>query len=107
MPPRGWPTTSSQAPGSWDPDEIDRTIMYTVGTSGQMEALTPVIHVLRDQNRVGNFPLTIFRLTEEEAFHSVRCPLCAWRPDASSRWCCEPSQSPEPSFPGCLTVWNT
>jgi hypothetical protein len=81
--------------------------MDIVWSNAPIEALTPVIHGLRDQNRVGNLPLTIFRLTEEETFHGVRCPLCAWRPDASSRWSCEPSQSPEPSFPGCLTVWNT
>ena len=81
--------------------------MNALGTISEMEALTPVTHLLHDLNRVGKLPLAIVRLTEEDAFHGVRCPLCAWRPDASSRWCCEPGQSPEPPFPGCLTVWNT
>jgi hypothetical protein len=44
---------------------------------------------------------------EDDAFKSIRCPLCAWHPDQSSRWCCDASESPEPFFPGCRTVWNT
>jgi len=44
---------------------------------------------------------------DERAFESIRCPLCAWRPAASSRWCCESADSPEPFFQGCGTVWNT
>ena len=81
--------------------------MSALGTISEIEALTPGIHLLHDLNRVGKLPVTIVRLTEEDAFHGVRCPLCTWRPDASSRWCCEPSESPEPFFPGCRTVWNT
>ena len=72
-----------------------------------MEALTPVIHGLHDLNRIGNLPLTGLRIVEQNAFHGVRCPLCAWRPDSSSRWSCQPSETPEPFFPGCGTVWNT
>ena len=44
---------------------------------------------------------------DEDAFRGIRCPLCAWQPIASSRWCCDPRLSPEPSFEGCLTEWNT
>ena len=73
-----------------------------------MEALTPpVIHTLRELNRVGNLPLTGIKIAEENTFFGVRCPLCAWRPDASSRWCCHQSETPEPPFPWCGTVWNT
>lgn len=28
----------------------------------------------------------------------IRCPLCAWVPRASDRWCCKP---------GCWHSWNT
>lgn len=28
----------------------------------------------------------------------IYCPLCAWRPAATDRWCC---------WPGCGSVWNT
>ncbi len=54
--------------------------------------------LLHDQNRVGKLPVTIVRSTDEEAFHGVRCPLCDWRPDASSRWRCEPGRSPSLFF---------
>jgi hypothetical protein len=72
-----------------------------------MDTLAPVIHVLHDLNRVGNLPRAGIKIAEEPAFFGVRCPLCDWRPDASSRWCCHPSETPEPPFPGCGTVWNT
>ena len=35
---------------------------------------------------------------DENAFGGIRCPLCAWRPSASSRWWCESTGTPEPSF---------
>jgi len=81
--------------------------MAPPGPMTPMDALSPVIHALQDLNRVGNLPLTGSRIAQEGVFDGVRCPLCAWRPDASSRWCCHPSETPEPSFPGCGTVWNT
>jgi hypothetical protein len=37
----------------------------------------------------------------------IRCPRCHWRPSAFSRWCCLGSGTPEASFEGCGTVWNT
>jgi hypothetical protein len=27
-------------------------------------------------------------VTEDDRFRRIRCPLCAWRPVASSRWFC-------------------
>jgi hypothetical protein len=44
---------------------------------------------------------------DDEAFRRIRCPLCDWQPTASSRWHCDSSETPEPPFPGCGTVWNT
>jgi hypothetical protein len=40
-------------------------------------------------------------------FERIRCPLCAWQPESSSRWCCDHRHSPEPPFACCGTVWNT
>jgi hypothetical protein len=37
----------------------------------------------------------------------IRCPRCHWRPSPSSRWSCLGSGTPEWSFEGCGTVWNT
>jgi hypothetical protein len=37
----------------------------------------------------------------------IRCPLCAWEPDASSRWGCVRTDVPEGFSGGCGTVWNT
>jgi hypothetical protein len=44
---------------------------------------------------------------KDEGFTNIRCPLCGWQPSASSRWCCDPTDAPEPVFEGCHTVWNT
>lgn len=44
---------------------------------------------------------------DDRVFRGIRCPLCAWQPQASSLWCCDASESPEPFFPGCGTHWNT
>ena len=43
---------------------------------------------------------------EESRFNRIRCPLCRWRPDSSSRWMCGGSGPPE-YFKGCGTYWNT
>ena len=37
----------------------------------------------------------------------IRCPLCDWRPSPSSRWSCDCTDTPEPVFQSCGTVWNT
>lgn len=50
--------------------------------------------------------LTEERLADSQ-FAGIHCPLCGWRPDAASRWCCEAADAPEPFFDGCRTVWNT
>ena len=48
-----------------------------------------------------------FGLDADEAFGRIRCPLCAWQPGESSRWCCTRVDAPEGFFGGCGTVWNT
>jgi hypothetical protein len=40
-------------------------------------------------------------------FNRIRCPLCKWRPNRSSRWFCGDCDYPEGFFHGCGTAWNT
>ncbi len=44
---------------------------------------------------------------EESRYGRIRCPLCLWRPNASSLWYCADSPYPEHFYGGCGTVWNT
>ena len=37
----------------------------------------------------------------------IRCPLCGWKPNASSRWYCGDCDYPEYYYGGCGTAWNT
>jgi hypothetical protein len=43
----------------------------------------------------------------DDALSGIRCPLCGWRPSASSVWCCNATNTPEPPFPACGAMWNT
>ena len=47
------------------------------------------------------------RLEDEDAFEQIRCPLCTWQPAPSSLWSCYVDGTPEISFKGCGTTWNT
>ena len=40
-------------------------------------------------------------------FSRIRCPLCSWKPNASSCWYCGDCDSPEYFYHGCGTAWNT
>ncbi len=40
-------------------------------------------------------------------FSRIRCPLCQWQPQKSSRWCCADAPFPENFYGGCDTHWNT
>lgn len=43
-----------------------------------------------------------------DKFNRIRCPLCRWRPLASSRWFCADDFSPPSSLHfGCGAAWNT
>jgi hypothetical protein len=37
----------------------------------------------------------------------IRCPLCGWKPNSSSRWFCGDCDYPEYFYDGCGTAWNT
>ena len=44
---------------------------------------------------------------DDEGPNGIRCPHCSWRPQASSLWCCNYIDTPEPAFEACGTSWNT
>ena len=44
---------------------------------------------------------------DDQALRGIKCPLCGWRPAASSLWFCDCFETPEPFFEGCGTEWNT
>jgi hypothetical protein len=44
------------------------------------------------------------RLDDDSDQGRIRCPVCAWRPTASSRWTCHVGDTPEPPFDACGTV---
>ena len=44
---------------------------------------------------------------EVEDFSRIRCPLCGWKPNESSRWFCDDCEYPEYFFDACGTAWNT
>lgn len=50
-----------------------------------------------------------FIAADEEAadFGRIRCPLCKWRPKASSLWYCGDCWHPERFMDGCGMEWNT
>lgn len=62
---------------------------------------------LKDGRAPGQITIDEFRPDRDEAFGTIRCPLCGWRPSASSVWRCDCAGTPEPFFEACGTVWNT
>lgn len=42
-----------------------------------------------------------------DEFEKIRCPLCKWQPNASSRWYCSDCDYPEFFYGACYTAWNT
>jgi hypothetical protein len=43
----------------------------------------------------------------ETDFSRIRCPLCKWQPQKSSRWLCVNADFPEYFYEACGTSWNT
>ena len=44
---------------------------------------------------------------EELRFNRIRCPLCRWQPNSTSRWQCGDCGHPEYFYNSCGMVWNT
>jgi len=40
-------------------------------------------------------------------FLRIRCPLCKWSPEKTSRWICADADAPEFFYKSCGTSWNT
>ena len=64
-------------------------------------------YFLKDDRAPGQITFDVAGLDDKEAFSGIRCPICSWRPAASSRWYCYCEGTPEPFFKGCGTAWNT
>jgi len=65
------------------------------------------VRLLKDNRDPDPIILDVPGVDRAESFGRIRCPLCGWRPSASSRWSCEWIDTPEPRFTACGTVWNT
>jgi hypothetical protein len=63
--------------------------------------------LLKEDRSVDHTISTNFDFEREDAFRSIRCPVCSWRPLSSSRWTCICYGTPEPYFEACGTIWNT
>ena len=53
----------------------------------------------------------ILKILESEKdktdFSRIRCPICKWQPNSSSRWFCADCDFPEYFYGGCGAMWNT
>jgi DNA-directed RNA polymerase subunit RPC12/RpoP len=67
----------------------------------------PPLLVLKNDVASRGTPLDVPGLDRDEGLTRIRCPRCAWRPAAASRWSCIWTESPEPFFTACGTEWNT
>ena len=73
-----------------------------------LRRIAPLVWLFLKGTRPDKLPGSLPRDREETAdFSRIRCPLCRWQPNASSRWQCLDSPYPEFFFGGCGTVWNT
>ena len=60
----------------------------------------------KDQAPPDNVETIIQQDDDESNFSRIRCPLCRWQPDSSSRWVCGGDGPPE-YYKGCGWEWNT
>ena len=49
----------------------------------------PLRMFLKDGRASDEITANVFESDRDDAFSGIRCPLCAWRPSASSLWCCD------------------
>jgi hypothetical protein len=67
----------------------------------------PVFRLYQKSFEVEEITGKIFGADEAPDYGRIRCPLCRWRPRASSRWYCIDCGHPEYFDAGCGTAWNT
>lgn len=65
------------------------------------------LQLLQENPRPDQIVGTTFEPDRTDAFIGIRCPLCRWRPSASSLWRCSCTGTPEPTFEACGMEWNT
>jgi hypothetical protein len=65
------------------------------------------LRLLKDDRAPDRIIVDVSKADRQDPFGGIRCPLCSWRPSASSRWSCACLGTPEPFFEACGTVWNT
>jgi hypothetical protein len=74
----------------------------------QFYRLAAIFLLFQKSSMPGETTERIDQLNDHEPdFSQIRCPLCKWQPNASSRWCCWDCWYPERFFDGCGTEWNT
>jgi hypothetical protein len=45
--------------------------------------------------------------SDKTDYSRIRCPLCKWQPQKSSRWWCTDANFPEFFYEACGANWNT
>ena len=65
------------------------------------------LHLLKNDRAPDRIIVDVSSADRQEPFSAIRCPLCSWRPSASSLWSCNCLGTPEPFFESCGMVWNT
>jgi hypothetical protein len=88
--------------------ESPREVADIHGQQAPAAAATSLLLLLLKNDLVSRRLATeIADLERDDEVQGVRCPLCAWRPTAASRWCCWWGDGPEPYFAACGAEWNT
>jgi DNA-directed RNA polymerase subunit RPC12/RpoP len=65
------------------------------------------MRLLKRDDVARDLVVDVERIDADDPLRGIRCPACAWRPEASSLWSCLWTEPPEPRFDWCGTVWNT
>ena len=73
----------------------------------QLLHLATAFRLFQDRLKPTQTPEKATARDKAKEFSHIRCPLCKWRPNASSRWYCGDCDYPEYFFEGCGTAWNT
>jgi hypothetical protein len=97
----------AQARRTWYAHSVDDLIAERANTSADRHGHLPFLTLKSGDGSALHDALDVDRRITDNAFEGIRCPVCAWRPDASSLWCCACVGTPEPPFAACGTFWNT
>jgi hypothetical protein len=91
------------------PDDVDARALIRQWQQHNLrvEGSPPLQLFLKDTRASTPTVFDVSDAERDDPFTGIRCPLCRWRPSASSRWWCERVGPPEPVFEGCGTMWNT